>query len=431
MFPTNDLWVVLILDNEDRCGADCTKHAETLSKAVRSSGGVLRGGLLRAGGVVMASGGDEELRVHSLFNVTHVPSLLMWPPGTGPRSEATALAIPSGMAVHMLDAGAKAVFDGLTPFIPSVITAPLRTPGFASFFEEPPCCAGKLARAVLLHSSARPSPLLRRLAVEFANRAQFAIVPASDAAALAAWGVDNASLPALLVSPAGGAALPPPAEGGGGKKKKGAATAAGEPYVPAPGSLAGWRAFPKDRNMTLAALTAWLNATIPAAPVRQLRSQADFERAAGAPGVTFIAVLPPGAARAPLLRALSAVAGAPEWLAPDFDSLQGAGGFTAARLPFHMAWVDGAAQGEWAAAFDAPTPGMVAFNARKSVFATMKTTFTEANVRDFVEAVVVPKNHRAKEAHFQGVVRQRAEVAMARIDRVPPLAATAGEKGEL
>ncbi len=396
---------------------------------MRSSGGVLRGGLLRAGGTVMASGGDDELRVHELFNITHVPSLLMWVPGSGPRSEPTALSIPSGMAVHLLDAGAKALFDGLTPFIPSLVTAPLRTPGFPSFFEEAPCCAGKLARAVLLHNNARPSPLLKRLALEFANRAQFAIVPAADAAALAAWGVDNASLPALLVSPPGAAALPPRATSAGGKKKR--ADAANEPYVPEPGSLSEWRAFPRDRNMTLAALSAWLNTTIPAAPVRQLRSQADLERAVGAPGATFIAVLPPGAAGAPLLRALSNVAGSPDFVAPDFESLQTAGGFTATRLPFHVAWVDGAAQGEWAAAFNAPTPGLVAYNARKSVFATMKSTFTEANVHDFVEAVVVPKSSRIKEAHFQGVVRQRAEVAMERIDRVPPLASEGGEKGEL
>jgi hypothetical protein len=340
------------------------------------------------------------------------------------------------MAVHLLDAGAKALFDGLTPFIPSLVTAPLRAPGFPSFFAEEPCCAGKLARAVLLHNSARPSPLLKRLAVEFANRAQFAIVPGNDAAALAAWGVDNASLPVLLVSPAGGAALPAAAGGGGGggggKKKKGAAAPAsgGEPYAPAPGSLADWRAFPKDRNMTLAALTAWLNATIPAAPVRQLRSQADLERAVGAPGATFIAVLPPGGAPQ-LLRALSNVAGHPDFVAADFESLQGAGGFTAARLPFHVAWVDGGAQGEWAAAFGAPTPGLVAYNARKSVFATMKTTFTEANVRDFVEAVVVRPGSRAKEAHFKDVVKPRAEVAMTRIERVPQLASEGEKKGEL
>ena len=183
--------------------------------------------------------------------------------------------------------------------------------------------------------------------------------------------------------------------------------------------------------MTLPALSAWLNATIPPAPVRQLRSQADLERAAGAPGATVIAVLPPGAAGAPLLRALSRVAGSPDFVAPDFESLQSASGFTAARLPFHVAWVDGAAQGEWAAAFNAPTPGLVAWNARKSVFATMKTTFTEANVRDFVEAVVVPKNHRAKEAHFQGVVKPRAEVAMERIDRVPPLASEGDKREDL
>ena len=83
-----------------------------LAKAVKSSGGVLRGGLLRAGGAVASLHGDEETPVHTLFNVTHVPTLLIWIPGSGPRSERTALAFPAQMTSGLLNQGAKALFDG-------------------------------------------------------------------------------------------------------------------------------------------------------------------------------------------------------------------------------------------------------------------------------------------------------------------------------
>ena len=433
VFTSNDMWLVLVLEAEERCGAECARYIDTLARAEKQSGGLLRGGLLRAGGAVAASASDDETPVHALFNITHVPSLLLWVPGGGARSDATALIIPPGMADSLLTAGAKALYDGVVPFLPSVVTAPLRSPGFPSFFGalEPECCPGSLSPVVLLHASARPSPTLKRLALEYIGRASFALVPAADAAALAAWGVDNASLPLLLVGPRG-AGLPPsaaPALPGEGKKRRAAdapppATAA---YLPPPASLQaqGWTAFPKDRNMSLGALGAWLNATLPPAALPQLASQADFERARKASGVMLIAVLGgSGSSREGALALLRRVAASPHWAIPDFESLQSPGGFAASRPHMSWSWVDGVAQEEWAAAFGgAAPPALIAFNPRKELFAVMKGAFNEGNVADFVRSVpgLVPAHPKA--AHLG--LRPPVDVRLERLERsLPPLAAS-------
>ena len=429
VYSSNDLYVVLVLENQERCGEECEKYVDTLSRAEKQSGGLLRAGLLRAGGTVTVGKSEEEEPVHSLFNVTHVPSLLLWSPGGGPRSEMSALLIPAGMADHLLTAGAKALYEGLVPFVPSVLTAPLRSPGFPSFFgtTDPECCPGRLSPVVLLHASARPSPTLKRLALEYIGRAHFALVPASDTAALAAWGLqDNSSLPLMLVGPRG-AGLPASAAAGGsgsGKKQRvaDAAASSSAPYLPPPGSLhaQGWTAFPKDRNMTLAALSAWLNATLPPAAVPQLRSQADFERAQLASGVMLVGVLqgssPEAAARE--ARILASVAGSWELVVPDFESLQGQGGFAASRPHASWSWVDGAAQAEWAGAFGASPPALLAFNPRKQLYAVMKGAFSEGNIADFVKSVPGLLPMHPKAAHLG--VKPVVDVRLERLQRALP-----------
>ena len=421
------MWLVLVLESEERCGAECARYVETLSRAERMAGGLLRGGLLRAAGTVAGAQSDEETPVHALFNITHVPSLLIWTPGSGARSDVSALLIPSGMADHLLTAGAKALYEGVMPFLPSVVTAPLRCPGFPSFFSatDPECCPGRLSPVVLLHASARPSPTLRRLALEFIGRGNFALVPGGDAAALAAWGVDNASLPMLLVGPRG-AGLPAAALAAGeGKKKRASdAPAAAKDYLPAPNSLKdqGWKAFPKDRNMSLPALMQWLNATLPAASIPQLRSQEDFARAQKASGVMFIGVFAGEeggkGARAGALPILSRVAGSWEWVIPEFESLQSASGFTASRPHMSWSWVDGAAQEEWAEAFGAPLPALIAFNPRKQLYAVMKGAFSDANVRDFVSSVPGLMPLHPKAAHLG--IKPPLDIRLEKLERALP-----------
>ena len=198
-------------------------------------------------------------------------------------------------------------------------------------------------------------------------------------------------------------------------------------YLPPPASLQaqGWTAFPKDRNMSLGALGAWLNATLPPAALPQLASQADFERARKASGVMLIAVLGgSGPAREGALALLRRVAASPHWAIPDFESLQSPGGFAASRPHMSWSWVDGVAQEEWAAAFaGAAPPALIAFNPRKELFAVMKGAFNEGNVADFVRSVpgLVPAHPKA--AHLG--LRPPVDVRLERLERsLPPLAAS-------
>ena len=434
VYHSNDMWIVLVLD--DNGGAAAQRYTETLEKAERLSGGLLRGGLLRASGTVAGAGDDDEVPVHSLFNITHVPSLLLWTSGSGSRSDLSALMIPPQLADHLLTQGAKALFEGIAPFLPSVVTAPLRSAGLPSFYSalDPECCPGRLSPVVLLHQNARPSPTLKRLALEFIGQGSFAVVPGNDADILAAFGVDNASLPVLLVGPRG-AGLPASADEK--KAKKGApSSSSSSSYVPPVNAFKDqqWKAFPKDKNMSLAALRQWLNATLPPAVVRQLKSQADFERAQKASGVMLIALLGPGdvqekkakgggggggaAAGGGALSILSRVSGSYEFVLPEFDSLSSASGFTASRPHMSFSWIDGSAQEDWAEAFGAAAPALIAFNPRKQLYAVMKESFSEENVKEFVRSIpgLIPLHPKAQALG----IRPSRDVRLEKMERTLP-----------
>jgi hypothetical protein len=59
-------------------------------------------------------------------------------------------------------------------------------------------------------------------------------------------------------------------------------------------------------------------------------------------------------------------------------------------MPLSIAWIDAAEQGEWAEAFKAQTPGLVALNPRKRKFAVMKGSFSPRNAYDFIVGLMGP-----------------------------------------
>ena len=252
-------------------------------------------------------------------------------------------------------------------------------------------------------------------------------MPASDEAALRAWGLDNSSsLPQLLIGPRG-FRLPasldaPPATP---RKGKGASKATPTPpptsYVPPPDSFKGWKAFPSSPTnpMNYASLRKWLEKSLPPPSITQLSSQGDFDRAAKASGLLFIALLPASPeARDPSKKMLERVTGGWEWTIPDYDSLQSQmGTFSASRPYMSWAWMDGEAQSDFVGAFSgASIPGLIAYNARKGVYSVLKGSLTEGNVKDFVNALVVPPHPRVK---AMGLLPP--DIPREKIEKVPAL----------
>ena len=128
-----------------------------------------------------------------------------------------------------------------------------------------------------------------------------------------------------------------------------------------------------------------------------------------------------------MLAALQRAVGGWLWTVPDYESLSNPSGtFVASRPYFSFAWVDGGVQGEWAAAFQANTPGFIAYNPRKQVYSVMKGSLTEGNVKEFVEALVIPMHPRAA-----AMGEKYIDIPREKIDRLPTLVAQGGKGGEL
>lgn len=420
VIQSTDFWVVPIFDEDVHNGENNLLMARTLASVAANSDGLLRVGLVRGSGSVEGADGEER-SVMKLYNVTHVPHLLVWPAGTGPRSMQPPLRFPPDVTAQLLSASTKRLWENLRPLIPSLVDGPLKTASLNNFLAAPPAA---LPRVVLVHAKPDASVLLKRLSIDFAARGVFALAAATDANVTAAWGLPEGGgdAPALFVSPSGATAAAPVAN-----KKKGGAAA-----VPAPGSLSTWTRFPASSALTYSAIRAWLATTLPAAPTPQLRTAGDWEReCAASQGLCVIGVFPAGERGAEPRRVFSKIAGAPSWTKADLESLQAQGGYRAHRAALAFMWVDGDAQGAWAAALRASAPALVVINPRKKLFATMMESFSEANVQAFVESVIFerPRWIAANVAAESGAL-PRVDVRLERVDGDFPALATQ-PKGDL
>ena len=395
-------------------GENNLQMAKTLASVAANSDGLLRVGLLRGSGSVAGADGEERT-VMKLYNVTHVPQLLVWPAGTGPRSLQPPLRFPPDVTAQLLTASTKRLWENLKPLIPSLVDGPLKTASLGAFLAAPPSA---LPRVVLVHSKPDASALLKRLSLDFSSRGIFALAAASDANVTAAWGLPDGGgeSPALFVSPTGAVAA---------SKKKGV-------VVPAAGALSKWSRFPPSSALTYAAIREWLSTTLPPAPTPQLRTAGDWDReCAGSQGLCVVGVFPAGQRGDEARRVFSKIAGSPSWTKADLESLQAQSGYKAHRAALSFMWVDGDAQGAWAAALRATAPALVVMNPRKKLFATMMESFSEANVQAFVESVIFerPKWIDARAAAESGAL-PAVDVRLERVDGDFPALATQ-PKGDL
>jgi hypothetical protein len=390
---SNDFWVVPILDQFEHCGQLCVEIEKILTKVSTVSEGLVKVGYLQGSTTVTGSNG-EDLTVVEMYNITHVPLLMVWPPGTGPRNEYSGLTFPPEIASGLLQQGPKRVYETLRNMIPSLVTVPITTHSLAAFFEDK--LALQLPHVLLVHkTSAVPSALFKRLSLDYPLRASFGLATAKDAKV---FGID-AKDTELYIAPVGTA----------GAKKLDASKL---------------KRF-QGANMSLASLRAWLDAELPSTPTPELTSAADFDsHCAQAQGLCFIAVVRDASAEESLAQ-FSSVASSPFWTKTDFDSLTASSGLSASRLGASFSWLRGDQQEKWLESFRATFPTLIVINPRKNLFATMTAAYSEANMFEFVQSVLVQLAPAAVNKGLKNPVDIRFE----RLDKLPTLEKTVSKEG--
>ncbi len=389
MYLSDDMWVVAVLETDERCGDTCAVIKREAGKAAAAADGAVQYGYVNPMDVVVAPDG-QFVEVYQTYNINATPTLLVFAPGRKTDVQfRVPLVIPADAAVSMLQHGARLLHENVKQFMPSLVTSGVRARALDGFFTSP---APALPRVLLFVSAdkagdprAGSPPLpLRKLAIDFAARAVFGTARLNDEDMAAAFGASFGSR--LFVSPPG----PLASLGGDGT---------GAPPAPGAAARAGWRKYDGGGGpgaMGYPALRRWLNATLPPPAVPQLASDGDFERVCGGAsgaGVCFLAVVPPSAADAAAagrggpLAEFTAVAGS-NFVIPDYDTIQVAGGYTATRPPVAFAWVDADAQEAFADGFGVVAPGVVAVNTRKKVFAVLKQSLQRSNVEAFLWAMM-------------------------------------------
>ena len=372
------------------------------------SGGIFRIAYTHGTDVVTSHTGEPVL-AHQLFNVTEVPSLVLYAPG--PKRLERGLSIHAQMLMGVYEQGQRALHSMLRGFVPTLVDSVRGTDLRGWLGGGDNSALDSLPRVLLLSSKQERSLQYRALSSAFASRAVFGQGLASDKGLASTFGVT--APPALFISPPFAAA------------DAGAAPAAGEPLLPA-AATAAWRRYPGNlSSATYSDLRHWLLEALPVrgpAPV-VLRGPDDFARHCGAArGVTlcFIAVLPreelprPVPRRFPDAYELASVAegggvdgsntggdtprqafervAARAWFRPDWDKLSAGarGDLTGDRLPIAFMAVDADAQSGFAGSLHAgEAPALVALNPRRRVFAPFRgDTFSASELVSFVQAVV-------------------------------------------
>jgi hypothetical protein len=381
--------MVAIIETDDRCGPQCGYIRSALHTVEEKSDGAIRSAYAHIGDTILNADGEPVL-THAAFNISTTPSILIFPAGKkGSAHFIHPMKLEGQNAVDILSHGPRLLFENSKLFVPSLVAA-ARTRDFADFIGRP---SPLLPRVVLFTDagatdggSSAPLPI-KRLSVDFAARAHIGLARNDDTALVAAFRSNTTRR--LFVGPSAASA------GSSAELVLSGST-------PTPGSLAGWTAYDSvaGGGMGYTAIRRWLQATLPPAPLPQLRSQADFDRhcGAGTSSVCFIAVLPASAEREAYEEGEGAAEDAEDgpsplsvfrriassnYVQPDWASIS-TGRFVAERLPGTFVWVNSDAQSDFLEAFDALSPGLIALNPRKKVFAVLKQSYSERNIDEFV-----------------------------------------------
>jgi hypothetical protein len=403
--------------------------ARLLADTAASSEGAIRAGLLRAQSTVAGPDG-EEMSVASLYNVSRVPMLLLWPPATGRRFVMPPLRLPAEISAPLLSSSKEQFRKAVDPLVSTLV---VRAGGDAlpEVFSDNVGVPWEAPRVFVMTYNSTVSTVLKRLSLDFAHRAAFIIVPSSDAPMMSAWGLDGApKKPRMWVSRPNGLDAPPKKWRG---KRKGPD---GEELVwdprPQPGDWANMTTYDPAAPLKLASLRAFLEANLPPPVVRRVRSLVEFEKECGT-GVCFVGVLPSPLTNADAhkdaLVSMHAAASAPSLISTDHSAARNAADVSAVRAAATFLWIDGEAQASWAGAFRVASPGLIAFNTRKKLFAPLSGSLSTAAARDFVDSVLFtrPFGLSAADASKMGWVRPPVDVRLEGYPSVPAFAVEVAE----
>ncbi len=380
----------------------------------------MRAGMLRAGSTVVGPN-DEELNINILYNLSQVPVLLIWPPGTGRRYLMPPVRLPPEITANAILSGKKALWETLRPIVPNIVQF-----GGASelprFFAQDVGLSAESPRIFVLSRSGLISPMLKRLALDFSSRAVFVYVPNTDKDMIAAFGLPAApEKPRIFVSRPGGVDSPP--KKWKGKKKNALGEEKQWTAIPEPLAYANWTTYDPEAPLKLVTLRTWLEAHLPSPPILRVKSALEFEAACSS-GICFVGILPsaPVAAKAAAMKALEAAASAPSLVTCDFSEARSAADLKGNRAAATFVYIDGDIQANWASAFRVSAPGFIAFNIRKKLFAPLVGTLTQKTAKDFVDSILYtrPSGVAKSDAERMAWVRPPIELRLEGFPSVPP-----------
>jgi hypothetical protein len=438
---SDDMWVLMMLESDAKCGEDCRNMRRETAKLEAKSHGlfkfaytnahdnlVVQDGSLQVAGAyfnitgaslspassVAASSelGSPRVRVLSpacraprtltnaslpagvpplhpptLVASAAIPAMIVWP--AGPKRIAKGFRMEHEVLASMLSKGYKNFFQNLRMFVSSSVSSGVRARGMHAFMTKE---APLLPRVMLLSGKTEATTSYAALSAVFASRAVFGLGVGGDATLTAAFGTP--AQPALLVSGAGPHMAPPVA---------GNLTA--DVY-------AGWTRY-NVPSAEYDPMRAWLDAALPRASIPVLSGPSHYRIHCGDRTdvtVCFIAVLP---ADEIARLAAAGVDGGAEGAAGteaedpspsatlrrvasrtlvrmDWDNLGRQKEVAAVRLPLAFSAVDGSEQATFLANMKAgSSPGLIALNPRKRVFTVFKgASFSDSALYEFVLAVM-------------------------------------------
>jgi len=352
-FLLQDDQVIVGIVQKGQCGEPCAKVEEFLAKLMQKMTGFFKACIVDVRTAVDIGGGDEKT-IHEMFNITNIPLIYIYRYGVKDVKNPMMLqqeALGQLIGAYELPASdkqaapaQKQVNDVFLQFLPTRVERVNRG-NLKEWLQADPT----KAKVLLVTAKTMTPSMFTKLSLDYGAGIKFGELRKGDAGAveeLAALGGPKVEkFPKLLIQKAMGEGWAAPTE-----EYKGA--------------------------LGLVPIGEALAKINPGAHIPELLNEAVLDKVCTSKGgICVVAVLPPKFEDK--LEEFKAVAS--RWFG---DSVAIA----------NFAWVNGEKQEEWIDAYKVENwPGLLAFNARKKLFANLVGNFDQENVYNFVRNVLEGK----------------------------------------